>query len=101
MEKPYDNTYNSVMGFFFMYILLFIISALSLSFFKIDFLTALSASASAIPNVGPGLGEIIGPSGNYFALENEAKWLLSLTMIIGRLEIFTVLVLLSVNFWKN
>ena len=96
-----DNTYNSVMGFFFMYILLFIISALSLSFFKIDFLTALSASASAISNVGPGLGEIIGPSGNYFALENGAKWILSLTMIIGRLEIFTVLVLLSVNFWKN
>ena len=96
-----DNTYNSVMGFFFMYILLFIISALSLSFFNIDFLTALSASASAISNVGPGLGEIIGPSGNYFALENGAKWILSLTMLIGRLEIFTVLVLLSVNFWKN
>ena len=96
-----DNTYNSVMGFFFMYILLFIISALSLSFFNIDFLTALSASASAISNVGPGLGEIVGPSGNYFALENGAKWILSLTMIIGRLEIFTVLVLLSVNFWKN
>ena len=82
-----DNTYNSVMGFFFMYILLFIISALSLSFFNIDFLTALSASASAISNVGPGLGEIIGPSGNYFALENGAKWILSLTMLIGRLEI--------------
>ena len=95
-----DNTYNSVMGFFFMYILLFIISALSLSFFNIDFLTAFSAAASAISNVGPGLGEIIGPSGNYFALENGAKWILSLTMIIGRLEIFTVLVLLSVNFGK-
>ena len=96
-----ENTYNSVMGFFFMYILLFIISAVALSFFNLDFLTAFSAAASAISNVGPGLGEVIGPSGNYFSLENGAKWILALTMIIGRLEIFTVLVLLSINFWKN
>ncbi len=96
-----ENTYNSVMGFFFMYILIFIISAVSLSFFNLDFVTAFSAAASAISNVGPGLGDVIGPSGNYFSLEDEAKWILALTMIIGRLEIFTVLVLLSVNFWKN
>ncbi len=96
-----ENTYNSVMGFFFMYIFLFIISALSLSLFNLDFLTAFSGAASAISNVGPGLGDIIGPSGNYFSLENGAKWILSITMIIGRLEIFTVLVLLSINFWKK
>ncbi len=96
-----ENTYNSIMGFFFMYILLFIISAICLSFFNLDFLTAFSASASAISNVGPGLGEIVGPSGNYFLLDNGAKWILSLTMIIGRLEIFTVLVLLSMNFWRG
>ena len=96
-----ENTYNSVMGFFFMYIFLFIISAISLSFFNLDFLTSFSAAASAISNVGPGLGEIIGPSENYFLLSNGAKWILALTMIIGRLEIFTVLVLLSVNFWKK
>ena len=96
-----ENTYNSVMGFFFMYIILFVISAISLSFFNLDFLTAFSAAASAISNVGPGLGGLIGPSGNYFLLEDGAKWILALTMIIGRLEIFTVLVLLSLNFWKN
>ncbi len=96
-----ENTYNSVMGFFFMYIFLFIISAISLSFFNLDFLTAFSAAASAISNVGPGLGEIIGPFGNYSSLENAAKWILAITMIIGRLEIFTVLVLLSINFWKK
>ncbi len=96
-----ENTYNSIMVFFFMYILLFIISSVSLSFFDLDFLTAFSAAASAISNVGPGIGDTIGPSGNYFLLDNGAKWILSLTMIIGRLEIFTVLVLLSVNFWKN
>ena len=84
-----------------MYILIFIISAISLSFFNLDFLTAFSAAASAISNVGPGLGDTIGPNGNYSLLNNEAKWILSLTMIIGRLEIFTVLVLLSMNFWRN
>ncbi len=96
-----ENTYNSVMGFFFMYIFLFILSAISLSFFDLDFMTSFSAAASAISNVGPGLGNIIGPSGTYFSLNNEAKWILALTMIVGRLEIFTVLVLLSLNFWKN
>ncbi len=95
-----ENTYNSIMGFFFMYIFIFILSAVSLSLFNLDFLTAFSAAASAISNVGPGLGEMIGPSGNYFLLDNGAKWILSLTMIIGRLEIFTVLVLLSINFWR-
>ena len=96
-----DNTYSSVMGFFFMYILLFIFSAISLSFFNLDFLTAFSAAASAISNVGPGIGDIIGPLGNYSTLDNGAKWILAITMVIGRLEIFTVLVLLSLNFWKN
>ena len=96
-----DNTYSSVMGFFFMYILLFILSAISLSFFNLDFLTSFSAAASAISNVGPGIGDIIGPLGNYSTLDNGAKWILAITMVIGRLEIFTVLVLLSLNFWKN
>ena len=96
-----DNTYSSVMGFFFMYILLFILSAISLSFFNFDFLTSFSAAASAISNVGPGIGGIIGPLGNYSSLDNGAKWILAITMIIGRLEIFTVLVLLSLNFWKK
>ena len=96
-----ENTYNSVMGFFFMYIILFILSAISLSFFNLDFLTAFSSAASAISNVGPGLGDIVGPSSNYFEINNGAKWILSATMIVGRLEIFTVLVLFSANFWKN
>ena len=67
----------------------------------IDFLTAISASASAISNVGPGLGNIIGPSGSYAPLPDAAKWILSLTMMIGRLEIFTILVLFSKSFWKS
>ncbi len=96
-----ENTYNSVMGFFFMYIFLFVLSAISLSFFNLDFLTSFSAAASAISNVGPGLGDIIGPSSDYSSINDGAKWILSITMVVGRLEIFTVLVLLSKNFWKS
>ena len=96
-----ENTFNSVMGFFFMYILIFIISASLLSFLGLDFLSSISAAASAISNVGPGLGEIIGPSGNYSSLPVKAKWILSITMLLGRLEIFTFLVILSVSFWKK
>ena len=96
-----ENTYNSIMGFFFMYILIFIISSISLSFFNLDFLTSFSAAASAISNVGPGIGPIVGPNGNYSSLNDGAKWILSFTMLIGRLEIFTILVLLSIAFWKK
>ena len=96
-----EDTFNSVMGFFFMYILIFIFTAVLLSFLGLDFLTAISASASAISNVGPGLGEVVGPSGNYSTLPTQAKWILSITMLVGRLEIFTFLVLLSISFWKK
>ena len=96
-----DDTFNSIMGFFFMYILIFIFASIALSFFNIDFLTSFSAAASAISNVGPGLGTTIGPASNYSLLPDGAKWILSLTMLVGRLELFTFLVLLSVGFWKK
>ncbi len=96
-----ENTYTSIISFFFIYVLLFIFSTIALSLFEIDFLTALSASASAISNVGPGIGEIIGPNGNYSSINDIAKWILAITMLIGRLEIFTILVLFSKNFWKK
>ena len=96
-----ENTYNSIMGFFFMYIIIFILASISLSFFNLDFITAFSASASAISNVGPGIGDIVGPSSSYASIEAGAKWILAFTMLIGRLEIFTILVLFSFNFWKK
>jgi len=96
-----ENTYNSIMVFFFMYICIFLLSSVSLSFFNIDFITSFSAAASAISNVGPGIGNIIGPNGNYSSIHDGAKWILAMTMLIGRLEIFTVLVLLSFSFWKK
>tara|TARA_Y100001970_G_scaffold278562_1_gene384434 strand:+ start:1493 stop:2866 length:1374 start_codon:yes stop_codon:yes gene_type:complete len=96
-----ENTYTSIISFFFIYVLLFILSSIILSFLGSDFLTALSASASAISNVGPGIGEIVGPNGNYSNINDISKWVLALTMLIGRLEIFTILVLFSKNFWKK
>ena len=89
------------MVFFFMYICIFLLSAVCLSFFNIDFITSFSAAASAISNVGPGIGDTIGPNGNYSSIHAGAKWILAITMLIGRLEIFTVLVLLSFSFWKK
>ncbi len=96
-----EETFNSVMSFFFIYILIFIIAAILLGFLGLDFLTAISASASAISNVGPGLGNVIGPAGNYNILPDAVKWILLITMLLGRLEIFTFLVLLSRSFWKR
>ncbi len=95
-----EDTYNSIMGFFFIYILVFILSSILLSLFNLDFITSFSAAASAISNVGPGLGSV-GPNYNYFYMPTAAKWVLSFTMLIGRLELFTFLVILSVSFWKK
>ena len=66
----------------------------------LDLVTALSGSAQAVANVGPGLGPIIGPAGNFAPLSDPAKWLLSLGMLLGRLELFTVLVLLQRGLWR-
>jgi trk system potassium uptake protein TrkH len=96
-----DDTYNSIMGFFFVYILVFILASVALSLFNLEFLTAFSAAASAISNVGPGLGNDIGPSANYSSVPNGAKWILSVTMLVGRLELFTFLVIFSISFWKK
>jgi trk system potassium uptake protein len=72
----------------------------ALSFFDLDFVTALSASAQAVANVGPGLGPIVGPAGNFATLPDGAKMLLTLAMLLGRLEFFTVLVVFSPDFWR-
>ena len=67
----------------------------------LDFITATSGAASAISNVGPGLGNIIGPNGNFYDLPDFSKLCLSFGMLLGRLELFAVLVLFFPSFWKN
>lgn len=100
-KKVPDSTYESVMTFFFVYIITFVASALFLSFSGIDFLTCISAAASAISNVGPGLGEIIGPEGNYSSLGSYSKVVLIVTMFLGRLEMLTIFILFLPSFWRN
>ncbi len=91
---------DSVMSFFFLFALIFGVLAVLLTMLGLDPLTSISAAASALANVGPGLGEIIGPAGNYAPLSDAAKWLLSAAMLLGRLELFTVLVLFTRAFWE-
>lgn len=91
----------SVMAFFFMAIAVVTVSAFALSCFGLDPVTSFSGAATAFANVGPGLGPIIGPAGNFAPLPDGAKWLLSFVMLLGRLEIFTVLVLFMPQFWKE
>ena len=94
-----DNVVRATLGFYLFYILIFVFTAICLSFTGLDVETALTASASAIGNIGPGLGSI-GPYGNWGHLTDLAKWLTSFCMLLGRLEIFTVVVLFSRSFWK-
>jgi len=96
-----DDVFVSVLSFFFVYFASFATIAVLLSGLGLDTLTALSAAGSAIANVGPGLGDIIGPSGNYAPLPDAAKLLLAGGMLLGRLELFTILVLFSPAFWRG
>ena len=92
---------NAVMSFFFMFFVSFIIIAYLLTLIGLDNLTALSSSATALANVGPALGPITGPAGTFQPLPDAAKWILSAAMLLGRLELFAVLVLFSPAFWRG
>jgi len=100
-EKISNTFIYSIITFIFLYIFIFFILSIILSLNGLDFITALSGSASAISNVGPGLGDVIGPNGNFSDLPDFSKLSLSLGMLLGRLELFAVLVLFFPSFWKN
>jgi trk system potassium uptake protein TrkH len=99
--KPLSNELSqSVLIYVFMLIISFAIIATSLSFTGLDFITALSGAATALSNVGPGLGSSIGPAGNFQSLPDSAKWILDIAMVLGRLEYVTIIVLLQASFWR-
>ena len=100
-EKISNTFIYSIITFIFLYFFIFFILATILSLDGLDFITAISGAASAISNVGPGLGDIIGPNGNFGDLPNFSKLSLSLGMLLGRLELFAVLVLFFPSFWKS
>ena len=95
-----ESVLFSVMGYFFLFFMTFAVVAILLSIIGLDPITAWSGAGSAVANVGPGLGDIIGPSGTYQTLPGEAKWVLMIAMIVGRLEIVTALVVLTPAFWR-
>ena len=72
-----------------------------LSITGLDFLSAISGAATSISNVGPGLGDVIGPNGNFKSIPEVSKWILSFGMLLGRLELFAVLILFFPSFWKD
>jgi trk system potassium uptake protein len=96
-----ESVITSVIVFFLLYACSFMAFALLLSFYEADFLTAMSGAAQALGNVGPGLSAAIGPAGNFAHMEDGAKWILSFAMIMGRLELFTIIVLFTPFFWKR
>ena len=96
-----DDIVRSAMTFVFIFVVGVAVLGISLGFLGLDFITAFSGAATAIANVGPGLGDVIGPAGNFSSLPDAAKWLLSAGMLMGRLEFLTVLVALSPMFWRD
>ena len=101
-----DNILNekfisSIISFVFLYIIIFFIITALLSISGLDFVTAVSGAATSISNVGPGLGSMIGPNGNFSLLPDFSKWVLSFGMILGRLELFAIIVLLIPSFWRR
>ncbi len=101
-HKPLpEGVATSVLSFFFLFALSFTVLALALAYVGVDFMTALSGAATAISNVGPGLGGTIGPAGTFAPLPDAAKWILIAGMLLGRLEIFTLLVLFTPQFWRR
>ena len=89
------------MTFVFVFLLILCLLTAALTLMGLDFVTAVSGAGAAIANVGPGLGQVIGPGGTYAPLPDAAKWVLSAGMLLGRLELFTILVLFTPTFWRG
>jgi len=100
-QKITDSYMNSVVIFIFAYLFIFILIAMLLSITGLDFLSSISGAATSISNVGPGLGEVIGPNGNFKSVPEVSKWILSFGMLLGRLELFAVLILFFPSFWRD
>jgi trk system potassium uptake protein TrkH len=96
-----DEVIVSVLSFFFVFGLCFAMLAVGLGMLGLDFLTAISSAATAIANVGPALGPVVGPAGTFQSFPDAAKWLLAGGMLLGRLELFTVIVLFTRSFWRG
>jgi trk system potassium uptake protein TrkH len=95
-----DDVLSSVMSFFVFFVVTLGIVSWGLALTGLDFTTSISGAAAALANIGPGLGDQIGPSGNFGGLNDAAKWMLTIAMLIGRLELLAVYAILTVQFWR-
>jgi trk system potassium uptake protein len=96
-----DDVLDSVIAFFMMFFLTLACGAVALVLLDLDPVSAISGAAASLSNVGPGLGPVLGPVGNYASLNDPAKWVCSFLMLVGRLELLTVYVLLTAAFWRD
>ena len=96
-----DKLLSSVISFIYLYIIIFFFITALLTLTGLNFITAISGAASSLSNVGPGLGNEIGPNSNYAGLPDISKWILTIGMILGRLEIFAILVIFLPSFWRK
>lgn len=95
-----QDVLSSVWGFFILYLGLFVVATLIMAFLGLDMVSAIASVAASIGNIGPGLG-IVGPTKNYILIPEAGKWVLVFCMLLGRLEIYTAIVLLTPEFWKK
>ena len=101
-ESSVDEKFiASIISFIYFYFVIFFLLAALLSLTGLDFITSISGAATSISNVGPGLGPTIGPNGDFSTLPDISKWILTIGMILGRLELFAILVLFLPSFWRN
>ncbi|ABM18513.1 MULTISPECIES: TrkH family potassium uptake protein [Marinobacter] len=96
-----DEIISSMIAYTFIFLLCLLVITVLLASLQLDFVTALSGALTSLTNVGPGLGDIIGPAGNFSPLPDAAKWILSVGMLMGRLEILSVVIVLSPGFWRG
>jgi trk system potassium uptake protein TrkH len=96
-----EEVLSSVMAFFVLFTVSIGITSVLLAMTGLDIVTSVSGAATALANIGPGLGPIIGPAGNFAPLNDAAKWILTFAMLIGRLELMVVLVLFTASFWRT
>jgi trk system potassium uptake protein TrkH len=95
-----QDVLSSVWGFFILYLGLFVVATLVMAGLGLDMISAIASVAASIGNIGPGLG-IVGPTKHYLLIPEAGKWVLVFCMLLGRLEIYTVIVLLTPEFWKK
>ena len=99
--RPVDeDVLSSVMSFFVFFVVTLGVLSVGLGMTGLDFVTSVSGAAAALANIGPGLGDQIGPAGNFAGLNDTAKWLLVIAMLVGRLELLAVYAILTVQFWR-